>query len=87
VVAFEITKEWISSRLLGSLKAGASMKTVASLESTHPVVRRVLADSVPNWIEMAYEISIYQNKRGFYQVPQFTEQDMQQMLNSFSTTK
>ena len=83
----EISEEWISSRLLGALKAGAKTLTAASLESTNPVVRRVLADSVPNWVEMAYEISIFQNKNGFYQVPQFNEADMKQMLNSFSTTK
>ncbi|MDP9697655.1 spore coat protein CotF [Paenibacillus intestini] len=33
---------------------------------------------------MAYEISIYQNKNGFYQVPQLTQQDMQQMQNGYA---
>jgi spore coat protein CotF len=33
---------------------------------------------------MAYEISLYQNKHHYYQVPQFAQQDMQQMLQSFS---
>ena len=61
------------------------MKTMAALETTNPVVRRVLADSVPNCIEMAYELSIYQNKHHYYQVPQLAQQDMQQLLNSFAT--
>ncbi len=80
----EISDEWISARMLGALKSSASIKTIASLETTNPVVRRVLSDSIPNTIEMAYELSIYQNKNQFYQVPQLAQQDMQQMLSSFA---
>ena len=80
----EITDEWISGHMLGAVKSSASMKTMSALETTNPVVRRVLADSVPNCIEMAYEISLYQNKHHYYQVPQLAQQDMQQMLNSFA---
>ncbi|WP_433708764.1 spore coat protein [Paenibacillus illinoisensis] len=82
--ATEICDQSISLSMLNALKSGAVMKTTAALESTNPVVRRVLADSLPNCIEMAYEISIYQNKNGFYQVPQLPQQDMQQMLNGFA---
>ena len=80
----ELTDECISSMMLGAVKSAASMKTMAALEVTNPVVRRVLADSVPNCIEMAYEISIYQNKHHYYQVPQLAQQDMQQLLNAFA---
>jgi spore coat protein CotF len=80
----EINEEFVSGCLLASCKSGATMKTMAALESTNPVVRRVLADSVPNCIEMAYELSIYQNKHHYYQVPQFSQQDMQQMLNAYA---
>ena len=80
----EITDECISGLMLGAVKSTASMKAMAALEITNPVVRRVLADSVPNCIEMAYEISIYQNKHHYYQVPQLAQQDMQQMLNSYA---
>jgi len=80
----EITDECISSLMLGGVKSGASMKTMAALEVTNPVVRRVLADSIPNCIEMAYEISIYQNKHQYYQVPQLAQQDMNQLLNAFA---
>lgn len=79
----EMNEETVSGCLLGALKSTASMKAMAALETTNPVVRRVLADSVPNCIEMAYELSIYQNKNHYYQVPQFTQQDMQQMLNAY----
>lgn len=80
----EITDEMISGYLLSSAKMSASSKTVAALETTNPVVRRILADSVPNCIEMAYELSIYQNKHHYYQVPQLDKQDMQELLNSFA---
>jgi spore coat protein CotF len=82
--ASEMTDECISSLMLGAVKASAPMKTMAALETTNPVVRRVLADSVPNCIEMAYEISLYQNKHHYYQVPQLAQQDMQQMVNAFA---
>jgi spore coat protein CotF len=80
----EITDECISGLMLGGVKSVATMKTMAALEATNPVVRRVLADSVPNCIEMAYEISIYQNKHHYYQVPQLAQQDMTQLLNAFA---
>ena len=63
-----------------------SALTMASVEVTNPVVRRVMADSIPNFIEMAYELFLYQNKHQYYQVPQFSEQDMQTLVNSFSTS-
>jgi spore coat protein CotF len=80
----EITDECISGWMLGAVKSASGMKTMAALEVTNPVVRRVLADSVPNCIEMAYELSIYQNKHQYYQVPQLAQQDMQQMINAYA---
>ncbi|MGG5252054.1 spore coat protein [Neobacillus sp. SM06] len=80
----EISDEFISGAMLAACKSSASHKTMAALETTNPVVRRVLADSVPNCIEMAYELSIYQNKHHYYQVPQLAQQDMIQMVNSYA---
>lgn len=81
--ADEINDSIIAGSLLGIHKAGAIGKTGAALESTNPVVRRVLQDSVPNCIEMAYEVSLYQNKKGNYQVPQLSPSDTQTMLNMY----
>lgn len=81
----DMTDQEASSAMLNALKGSAGMKTKAALETTNPVVRRVIADSIPNCIEMAYEISLYQNKHHYYQVPQLPEQDAQQILNSFAT--
>ena len=82
--ASEISDEIISGFLLNTHKASATAKTMAALETTNPVVRRVLADSVPNCIEMAYEVSIYQNKHHYYQVPQLVEQDTMAIVNAFA---
>jgi spore coat protein CotF len=50
------------------------MKAMAACEITNPVVRRVFSATIPNCIEMAYELSIYQNKHHYYQVPQLAQQ-------------
>lgn len=81
--ASEISDEIISGSLLGIHKETAAVKLATALETTNPVVRRVLADSIPNCIEMAYEVSIYQNRKGYYQVPQLSPQDMASLTNSF----
>lgn len=80
----EINDEAIALNMLNAVKSGAVVKTSAAMETTNPVVRRVLADSLPNCIEMAYEISLYQNKNGYYQVPQLAEQDMQLMQQAYA---
>lgn len=80
----ELTDECISGFMLGALKANASAFTMAALEANNPVLRRVLADSVPNMIEMAYEVFLYQNKHQYYQVPQLQSHDMQQITNGFA---
>jgi spore coat protein CotF len=74
----------ISTVMLTCAKSLSGVMTKAATECTNPVVRRVIADSVPNHIEMAYEIFLYQNKKGYYQVPQFTQQDMQQLLTAYA---
>ncbi|MCQ6276758.1 spore coat protein [Bacillus sp. V3B] len=84
--ASEIGDKCISNYMMGLMKAGASELTKAALEVTNPVVRRVIADSVPNYIEMAYEIFQYQNKHQYYQVARLDQQDMETIINSFATT-
>ncbi|WP_090832870.1 MULTISPECIES: spore coat protein [unclassified Bacillus (in: firmicutes)] len=79
----EIKDQGISGHMLGLIKSTASLLAMTALEVTNPVVRRVMADSVPNYIEMAYEIFLYQNKQQYYQVPQLSYQDMNQMTSSF----
>ncbi|MCY9096200.1 spore coat protein [Bacillus inaquosorum] len=80
----DIDDSIISRQMLCAIKAQASMLTMASLEMTNPAVRRVLSAQIQEYVEMAFEIFLYQNKHGYYQVPQLDAQDMEQMRNSFA---
>lgn len=80
----ELNDECISSAILGHLKAISTGFTTTALEATNPILRRIFADSIPNTIEMAYEVYLYQNKHKYYQVPQLQAQDMQSLRNNFA---
>ncbi|MNZ52530.1 Coat F domain protein [compost metagenome] len=82
----EISDQGLSAYMLANTKTLATLLPMTALEINNPVLRRVLADSVPNFIEMSYEIFLYQNKHGYYQVPELMEQDASIMLNSYATT-
>ncbi|NGP46486.1 spore coat protein [Bacillaceae bacterium SIJ1] len=79
----DIKEAGVSGHMLGLLKSTSSLLAMTGVEVTNPVVRRVIQDSVPNYMEMAYEVFLYQNKHHYYQVPQLKEQDMQQMISGF----
>lgn len=81
-----ISDQGLSAYMLSHTKSLGSVLAMTAAEITNPVLRRVVADSVPNFIEMGYELFLYQNKRGYYQVPQLNQQDMNIMLNSFAKT-
>ncbi|WP_342433989.1 spore coat protein [Neobacillus sp. FSL H8-0543] len=80
----ELSDQGLSAYMLGNTKSLSALLAMTALEMTNPVLRRVIADSVPNFIEMSYEIFLYQNKHGYYQVPQLMEQDMNLMLTSYA---
>ena len=80
----ELNDECISGAILGHLKAISTGFTTTALEATNPIFRRIFADSIPNTIEMAYEVYLYQNKHQYYQVPQLQMQDMQMIRNSYA---
>ena len=80
----DLSDKGLSAYMLGQTKSLASLLAMTALEMTNPVLRRVVADSVPNFIEMSYEIFLYQNKHGYYQVPQLKDQDMTLMLQSYT---
>lgn len=81
----ELSDKGLSAYMLGQTKSLATLLAMTALEMTNPVLRRVVADSVPNFIEMSYEIFLYQNKHGYYQVSQLNGQDMTLMLQSYTT--
>lgn len=79
----ELNDEAITGFMLDAHKSGAMMRVSAAAETTNPVVRRVIAATIPNCLEMAYEVSLYQNKHGYYQVPQLSQKDMQCMIGMY----
>lgn len=79
----ELNDECVSGFMMGVLKSSASAFTTTAFETTNPVLRRVFADSIPNLIEMGYEVFLYQNKHQYYQVPQLKPQDMQSYITGF----
>jgi spore coat protein CotF len=83
----EINDQCYAGFMIGLMKGMVGQKSMAAVEVTNPVVRRVLADSIPNCIEMCYEIFLWQNKHGYYQVPQFDEQTMQSMIQAYAPTQ
>ncbi|WP_246944845.1 spore coat protein [Bacillus pinisoli] len=80
----DLSDQGLSAYMLGNTKTLSTLLAMTALEMTNPVLRRVIADSVPNFIEMSYEIFLYQNKHGYYQVPQLMQQDMNLMLNAYT---
>jgi len=80
----DISDKCIAGFVLGNIKAAASAFSMAALEVTNPILRRIFADSVPNLIEEAYELFLYSNKKGYYQIPQLKDQDMANILNTYA---
>ncbi|MET3828812.1 spore coat protein CotF [Paenibacillus sp. DS2363] len=73
----------ISAHMLGLIKSHASLLGMSCSEITNGTVRRVIASQIQHFIEMAYEIFMFQNKNAYYQVPQLTLSDTQQMLQAY----
>ncbi|MGE6630780.1 spore coat protein [Bacillus sp. NPDC077027] len=83
----DVKDSGVTGHMLGLVKSHAGLLAMTSAEVTNPVVRRVLAAQIPNFVELAYEIFLYQNKHGYYQVPQLSLQDMKAMTSSFSAAQ
>lgn len=83
----EINDECISTYIMNNLKLIASSFTTTALEVTNPVLRRLFADHIPNVIELAYEVFLYQNQQGYYEVALLPEQEMQMIKNSYAATQ
>lgn len=80
----KINDECVSGYLLSGLKAIATGFTTAAIETTNPVMRRIFADSVPNIIEMAYEVFLYQNHNHYYELPQIQQMQAEALQNGFA---
>jgi spore coat protein CotF len=79
----ELNDAGVSGYMLALIKSHASLLAMSSPEVTNPALRRVLASQVQHFIEMGYELFLYQNKHAYYQVPQLQASVMQQMLGAY----
>jgi spore coat protein CotF len=79
----DVKDKGISGHMLGLIKSAGSLLTMSAVEVTNPNVRRLMAQCVPCYVEMAYEIFLYQNQRRYYQVPQLSQNDTMQMQKSY----
>ncbi|WP_335872387.1 spore coat protein [Bacillus sp. 2205SS5-2] len=64
----EINDEKFSGQMLGLMKSMSSLLTVSTLEIANPTFRTLLAQSVPDYIDMAYDLFLFQNQHNFYPV-------------------
>jgi len=83
----EINDECISTFMMNNIKLIATSFTTTALETTNPVLRRLFADHIPNVIEMAYEVFLFQNKKGYYEVALLYEQEMQMIKNGYTNVQ
>ncbi|MGC5773144.1 spore coat protein [Paenibacillus pabuli] len=79
----EVKDAEISGHMLGLIKSQASLLAKSAPEITNGTVRRVAASQVQQFIEMAYELFMYQNQHAYYQVPQLNANDTAQMLQAY----
>lgn len=80
----QMTDRDIASGMLQVLKNGAVMKMRASLEVASRQLRDALLQASQNCSEQAYEVFLYMNRRGYYQVPVLSNQQdvLRQYQNS-----
>lgn len=83
----EINDECISTFMMNNIKLIATSFMTTALETTNPVLRRLFADHIPNVIEMAYEVFLFQNKKGYYEVALLYEQEMQMIKNGYTNVQ
>ncbi|MFS0638597.1 spore coat protein [Mesobacillus foraminis] len=70
----QMTDRDVASGMLQALKSGAVMKKRASLEIASRPLRDALQQASQNCSEQAYEVFLYMNRRGYYQVPILSNQ-------------
>ncbi len=75
----------VASGMLGCAKASALVCTNAALECANPNLRIMFTNCAISSINQAYELFLYMNQRGMYQVPTLAQQTTQTMINTYQT--
>ncbi|WP_121613571.1 spore coat protein [Mesobacillus foraminis] len=73
----------VASALLIAHKNGATNGVKASLEIADPNLRQMLVNGAVNCINQAYEVFLFMNQQGMYQIPQIKDHTAKTYLHSF----
>lgn len=79
----KLTDRDAASIMLSMLKCGASRKMMATLECADPQLRRLMMQGANSCSEQAYELFIFMNQRGMYQVPTMQQQTQENFVNIY----
>jgi spore coat protein CotF len=78
-----LTNREIAIAMLLCHKNGARNCTQAALEAADPNLRLALFNSAATCMNQAYEVFLFMNKQGLYQVPAFRNQTAETFLNIY----
>ncbi|MBT2755692.1 spore coat protein [Mesobacillus foraminis] len=73
----------VASAMLIAHKNGAMNGVRASLEIADPNLRQMLVNGAFNCINQAYEVFLFMNQQGMYQIPQIKDHTAKTFLHSF----
>lgn len=73
----------IAGSVLSSHKNSSKNHMAAALECADPNVRQMMMNSAVECCNMAYEIFLYMNKKGYYQVPTLDSHTAKTMLHHY----
>ncbi|TCN22625.1 spore coat protein [Mesobacillus foraminis] len=73
----------VASAMLIAHKNGAMNGVRASLEIADPNLRQMLMNGAINCINQAYEVFLFMNQQGMYQIPQIKDHTAKTFLHSF----
>lgn len=81
------SEQEVASSLLAHCKSSAIIKVSAALECANPDLRLLMVQSSTNSVHQAYDIWRFMNVNGYYQVPIFTEETTEAIIQSLMKMK
>ncbi|QOR67257.1 spore coat protein [Cytobacillus suaedae] len=78
----KFSEQEVASSLLAQCKSTALVKLSAALECANPDLRQLMVQSSNNSVHQAYDIWRFMNVVGYYQVPVFTEETTEAIIQS-----
>ncbi len=73
----------VASGMMGCHKATACLRLRGTLECADPTLRGMLSNCAISSVNMAYEVFLWMNQKGMYQVPTLAQQTTQTMMGVY----